>query len=472
MALNPASEEFTALLADSVPAAALQLPADAFSLDLRGRFTGQDGFVIAPSDSDEVARIVRLCHQWQVPLVPVGGATGLVAGHLAQDLPRPVIVSSARMNRIRGISPGASIITAEAGCTLQSIQQAAASVGRIFPMALASKGSCHIGGNLATNSGGALTIKHGNMRDLCLGLEVVLPDGRIWNGLSGLRKDNQGYDVRNLLIGSEGTLGIITAASLRLTRPPVERIAALAAVRNPATARELLEFILDRFGDMLTAFELLSRTGFEFLAETGSNFHQPFSELPRWAVLIDIGSSCEFGLVDKFADDLSLAAEKSLIEDAVIADNAARIEKMWEMREAIPEANRRIGSVSSHDIAVPIESIAEFIAEADNSVAAIGEFRINCFGHMGDGNLHYNVFPLPGESSDRTARKRIMDSIHALVRSYGGSISAEHGTGRAKAAELKRYSDPAFFDTLRQIKSALDPIGIMNPGAVLEQALD
>ena len=402
--------------------------------------------------------------------MPFGGGTGLVGGHLPTELPRPVILSLERMNRIRRLNASRSVITVEAGCILQSVHEAAEQHGRIFPLSLAAKGSCQIGGNLATNAGGANVIRYGNMRDLCLGIEAVLADGRIWNGLSELRKDNQGYDLRNLLIGSEGTLGVITAANLRLFPEHAERVAALAQIRNPADALELLRLVQQRFGHLLTAFELMSRTGFEFIAETMPDISLPFSDPPDWAALIEIGSECAFGLHDHVIETLGAAQEKSLIADALVADSGGRIRRFWELRERIPEANRLIGSVTSHDISVPIESVPAFISEAGREVAAVGNFRVNCFGHMGDGNLHFNVFPPAGRSGEQfsESRQTIREAVHASVRRFGGSTSAEHGTGRVKAAELRQFGDPAYVDALRSIKSALDPVNIMNPGAVLE----
>ena len=470
MQLRPASPEFAEALASAVPAAALRRHSARYSQDPRGRVRGQEGLVAAPATVDETAAIVKLCCEWAVPVVPIGGGTGLVGGHLPGRLPRPVILSMERMNRIRRLNASRSVITVEAGCILENVREAAARHGRLFPLSLAAKGSCQIGGNLATNAGGANVIRYGNMRDLCLGIEAVLADGRVWNGLSELRKDNQGLDLRNLLIGSEGTLGVITAANLKLFPQHAERVAALAHIGAPADALELLGLVQDRFGHMLTAFELMSRTGFEFIAETMPEFPMPFSAPHEWATLIEVGSECAFGLHDHVIDLLGAAEEKSLIADALVADSEGRIQRFWELRERIPEANRLVGSVSSHDISVPIESIAAFIREASREVAAAGPFRINCFGHMGDGNLHFNVFPPAGRSREHFSAHRhtVLEAVNACVRRFGGSTSAEHGTGRVKAAELSRFGDSVYMDALRSIKCALDPANIMNPGAVFE----
>ena len=470
MQLRPADREFAEALGSALPAAALRRHSARYSQDPRNRGRGQEGLVAAPSTVDEAAAIVRLCRQRAVPVVPFGGGTGLVGGQLPNELPRPVILSLERMNRIRRLNASRSVITVEAGCVLQNVHAAADRNGRIFPLSLAAKGSCQIGGNLATNAGGANVIRYGNMRDLCLGIEAVLADGRVWNGLSELRKDNQGYDLRNLLIGSEGTLGVITAANLRLFPQHAERVAALAHVRDPAAALKLLGLVQDRFGHLVTAFELMSRTGFEFIAETMPDFAMPFSDPPGWAALIEIGSECAFGLSDHVIELLGAAQETSLITDALFADSDGRIQKFWELRERIPEANRRIGTVTSHDISVPIEAIPEFIVEASREVAAVGRFRINCFGHMGDGNLHFNVFPPAGADGEplSESRQSIRCAVHATARRFGGSTSAEHGTGRVKAAELRQFGDAVYVDALRSVKAALDPMNIMNPGAVLE----
>jgi FAD/FMN-containing dehydrogenase len=386
------------------------------------------------------------------------------------DGPLPLLMSLERMNRIRAIYPDENVVLAEAGVILADLHKAAEEVGRIFPLTLASQGSCRIGGNLSTNAGGVNVVRYGNARDLCLGLEAVLPDGQIWHGLKRLRKDNTGYDLRGLLIGAEGTLGVITAASLRLFPKPAAEGAALVVVPNPEAALHLLALAQSKSGGV-SAFELISGMGLRFLAETLPQIRQPFAEVPDWMVLIDIGltqGSPEDELTDLF--EAGLAA--GLVSDGLIAQSGAQRAAFWEMREMIPLANRAVGAVSSHDISLPLSEIPGFIVEAGQALAALGAWRINCFGHLGDGNLHYNVFPPLGRKPDefKALAGPVQDLVHGMVAARGGSISAEHGIGRLKVAELERYGDPAKLAAMRAIKAALDPNGIMNPGAVLRQS--
>ena len=313
-------------------------------------------------------------------------------------------------------------------------------------------------------------LRYGNARDLCLGLEVVLADGTVWHGLKRLRKDNTGYDLRHLMIGSEGTLGIITAASLRLFPRPATVGAALMVVPSPAAALDLLGLAQARFGEAVSAFELIHRQGLAFLAETMPQVRQPFADPPEWFVLIDIGMAQgdpDAALAALFAD----AAAAGCASDGVIAASGAQRDAFWHLREAIPEANRRIGAIASHDISVPIGAVPEFIARAGPALARVGGYRINCFGHLGDGNLHYNVFPQIGRNrADHEAeRPAIKTCVHDLVAALDGSVSAEHGVGRLKVGDLERYGDPAKLAAMRAIKTALDPAGILNPGAVIRQ---
>jgi FAD/FMN-containing dehydrogenase len=342
-------------------------------------------------------------------------------------------------------------------------------VGRLFPLSLGSEGSARIGGLLATNAGGTGVLRWGNMRDLCLGLEVVMADGQVWHGLKRLRKNNMGYDLRHLLIGSEGTLGVITAASLRLFPKPARQGAAMMVVESPESALALLKLAQARVGDALSAFELISQQGLLFLDAMGPETRQPFDPRPEWMCLIDLGMGAggdpEAALEALFAE----AFEARLVSDGVIAQSDGQRAEFWALRENIPEANRRIGAVSSHDISVPVALVPRFIAEAPGRIGAVGEFRLNCFGQMGDGNLHYNVFPMPGKTradhdNQRSAIKR---AVHDLVDELGGSVSAEHGVGRLKVDDLERYGDPGKLKAMRAIKAALDPKGILNPGAVL-----
>jgi len=435
----------------------------------RGRYQGQALAVLAPASTDEVAQIVTACAATGTPIIPYGGGTGLVGGQIAQGGAVPLIVSLERMRGLRDIDPVGGTLVAEAGAILADIHLAAATQDMIFPLTLASQGSARIGGLLSTNAGGVNVLRYGNARDLCLGIEAVLPDGSVMRGLSPLRKNNTGYDLRHLLIGAEGTLGIITAATLRLFPKPAQMGAALMVVPDPEAALALLRMARSQIGEGVSAFELIGRTGLEFLAEVGPDTRQPFADKPDWMCLIDLGLGADGAPDDALETLFATAHEAGLVSDGVIAQSEAQRQDFWTIRETIPEANRRIGAVSAHDISVPIAAIPAFIAEAPGRLARIGSYRINCFGHLGDGNLHYNIFPMPGRSrADHEAeRPAIKTCIHDLVHELGGSVSAEHGIGRLKVDDLEKYGDPAKLAAMRMIKRALDPKGIMNPGAVL-----
>jgi len=380
-----------------------------------------------------------------------------------------LVISMERMNAVRVVYPQENVLVAEAGAILADVQAAAQSEERLFPLSLASEGSAQIGGNLSTNAGGVNVLRYGNARELCLGLEAVLPSGDIWHGLSRLRKDNTGYDLRGLLIGAEGTLGIITAAALKLSPIPAATGTALLVVSSPAAALAILSLAQDRLGEGISAFELIHRQGLQFLTETLPQVRQPFAVPPEWCVLVELGLARvldpELALADLF--EAAMAAGHAL--DGVIAQSEAQRQELWALREQIPEANRLIGSVSSHDISVPLSAIPEFILRGGVRIAALGDFRINCFGHLGDGNLHYNVFPAFGRSrADYEAQRgAVKRTVHDLVHEMGGSISAEHGVGRIKVEDIARYGDPVRLTAMQAIKQALDPSGIMNPGAVL-----
>ncbi len=469
MSLRPADETFGRLLQADLGDQILRPISDAYLDEPRGRFKGQAGLLAVPRNAEEVSSLVRHAAQARVPVVPFGGGTGLVGGQVMPDGPAPVLVSLERMTAIRAIYPTENILIAEAGAILADVQAAAEHADRLFPLSLAAQGSCRIGGNLATNAGGVNVLRYGNARDLCLGLEAVLPNGDIWHGLGRLRKDNTGYDLRNLLIGAEGTLGIITAASLKLFPRPAGVGTAMLCVPTPDAAVDLLNLARDQVGEAVSAFELIHRQGLDFLHEVLPDVRQPFADPPEWSVLIEIG--LPDGLDPSAAlETLFIAAsEAGLVTDGVIAQNTAQRDQMWAVREHIPEANRLIGSVSSHDISVPISQIPEFIQRGPGVIAKLGEFRINCFGHLGDGNLHYNVFPPRGRDKAEfvNVRTQVKQAVHDLVHSYGGSVSAEHGVGRLKTGDLELYGDPAKLQAMRAIKAALDPLGIMNPGAVV-----
>lgn len=435
----------------------------------RGRWRGHADLVLAPRDRAEVALAVTLCAQFGVGVIPYGGGTGLVGGQLS-EAPRPtVILSLERMRQIGAVEVAGGYLTVEAGAILADVQDAAFACDFIFPLSLASQGSARIGGLMATNAGGVNVLRYGNMRDLVLGIEAVLPDGRIHHGLSPLRKNNTGYDLRHLLIGSEGSLGVITAATLRLFPKPAVTGAALFSTPSPQAALDLLRLAQAEIGEGLQAFELIHRQGFDFLADVGPALRQPFDPIPEWSVLIDLGLPARADAQAALEGLFMAAHGMGLSDDGVIAQSEAQRQDFWALRENIPEANRRVGAISSHDISVPVAMIPEFIAKAPQVLAPIGAFRANCFGHMGDGNLHYNIFPPAGGKAQdyRDRRDAIKRAVHDLVHQMGGSVSAEHGIGRLKVDDLERYCDPVKLAAMRAIKSALDPKGIMNPGAVL-----
>lgn len=469
ISLNPADETFTQRLRDALPEGTVDTAAARYLEEPRGRYVGQAGVLAKPRTVEEVATLIRMAGEARVGVIPYGGGTGLVGGQVAPEGPAPLIVSLERMNAIRAVYPDENVLVAEAGAILADVQNSAEAVDRLFPLSLAAQGSARIGGNLATNAGGTGVLRYGNARDLCLGLEAVLPDGQIWHGLTRLRKNNTGYDLRHLLIGAEGTLGIITAAALKLFARPAQTGTALMVVEGPEAALKLLSIARGLFGEMVSAFELMHRQGFDFLSETMPELRQPFATAPEWCVLIELGLAADMDPQAALETLFERGAEAELVSDGVIAQSGAQGQELWDIRENIPEGNRRIGSISSHDISVPLSAIPEFIVRAGENLAKLGTFRINCFGHVGDGNLHYNVFPTAGRTRAdyENQRDAIKACVHDLVHGLGGSISAEHGVGRLKVADLETYGDPAKMSAMRAIKAGLDPLGIMNPGAVL-----
>ncbi|MCA0044075.1 FAD-binding oxidoreductase [Celeribacter litoreus] len=464
-----ASPDFLANLEAALPAGTLRDRLPGELEDPRGRYSGQAVTIAMPRTVDDMSTVVRMCNEANVGVVPLGGGTGLVLGQVAYEGPAPVIVSLERMTKIRAVYPEENVIVAEAGAILADVQDAAEDAGRLFPLSLAAEGSCRLGGNLSTNAGGLNVLRYGNARELCLGIEAVLPDGQIFHGLKRLRKDNTGYDLRNLLIGAEGTLGVITAASMRLFPRPEREAAAILVVPSPAAALSLLSMAQEIAGEGISAFELIARMGLDFLEETMPDIRQPFAEPPEWCVLIDLGVSGASDPDEMLATLFERASEAGLVSDGVIAQSEAQRQEFWTLRESIPEGNKRIGSISSHDISIPLSRIPEFIPDGIARLTALGDVRVNCFGHLGDGNLHYNVFPAKGRdrSEYENIRAAVKRCVHDLASEYDGSISAEHGVGRLKAEDLERYGDPAKLSAMRAIKAALDPNGIMNPGAVL-----
>lgn len=469
MQLNSADPAFAALLNEHLPDGTVTQTEPRYIEEPRGRYFGRPTVLALPRTVEEVAQIVRLAAREHVGIIPYGGGTGLVGGQVSPEGPLPFLLSLERMAAVRSVHPTENVLICEAGTVLADVQAAAEAVDRLFPLSLASEGSARIGGNLATNAGGTAVLRYGNARDLCLGLEAVLPDGQIWHGLKRLRKDNTGYDLRNLLVGSEGTLGIITAAALKMSPRPAASGTAVFVVPSPEAALALLALARAQLGEMVSGFELISGQGLHFLKDVLPDVRQPFDQPPAWSVLMEVGLVSGMDPQTALMGVFEAAAEEGIALDGVIAQSAQQSDDFWSVRENIPEANKRIGAVISSDVSVPLSCIPEFIALGKERIAEAGAFRINCFGHVGDGNLHYNIFPLAGANASDHADKRaeLQRIVHDLAHQLGGSVSAEHGIGRLKVDDLQRYGDPAKLSAMRAIKTALDPLGIMNPGAVL-----
>ncbi|MYM36714.1 FAD-binding protein [Duganella sp. FT94W] len=451
----------------------LETPSDMapFLTDQRGRFTGKALAVLRPGSVDQVAALVRACAAHRVAMVPQGGNTGLVLGSVPDISGAQVLLSLARLNSVRQVDAVNRTMTVDAGCILQHIQEAAAAEGCLFPLSLAAEGSCTIGGNLATNAGGTAVLRYGNTRELCLGLEVVMPQGEVWSGLRGLRKDNTGYDLRDLFIGAEGTLGIITGAVLKLYPQPKASITALAALPSPAHALQLLVLMQDYCGASLTGFELMSRYCLELVAEQFPSLPKPFAAPHPQYVLLELSSSeSEQHAVGLLERTIGAALARDVIQDAVVASSVAQSAGLWQLREHIPLAQAKAGKNIKHDISLPVSRIADFVSATGPLLdAAFPGCQLVCFGHLGDGNLHYNVAPPPGISNEDflLQQDKVNRVVYDSVESFGGSISAEHGIGALKRDELARYKSPVELNMMRAIKAALDPLGIMNPGKIL-----
>jgi len=443
----------------------------AFETDWRKRYAGRALAVARPADTAQVAAVVRLCATHGVTIVPQGGNTGLVGGSTPDDSGRQLVLSLARMNRIRAIDAANLTMTVEAGCVLQAVQEAAEARRLLFPLSLAAEGSCMIGGNLATNAGGTQVLRYGNARDLCLGLEVVTAQGEVWHGLSGLRKDNTGYDLRDLFIGSEGTLGIITAATLKLYPEPRARMTALASVPTLEAAVELLGLARQRAGSGLTGFEVMNAFSLGLVRKHYPQQRQPLDESP-WTVLLELSDSeDESHARAVFEGLLEAALEAGLVTDAAVAESQAQSNALWHLRESIPLAQSEEGLNIKHDIALPVSAIPAFVAETDALLeAGFPGMRLVDFGHLGDGNLHYNVQApecVPPAEFLAANEPAINALVYDQVAKYGGSISAEHGIGRLKREELAARKDPVALGLMRAIKKALDPQGLMNPNRVI-----
>ncbi len=443
---------------------------DKYLVEWRGLFKGTTPLVLRPATTDAVAEIVRIANETGTALVPQGGNTGLVGGQVPDRTDTEVLISLERMNKVREADPLNNTLTVEAGCTLAAIQQEAEKHGRLFPLSLASEGTCQIGGNIATNAGGTAVLRYGNMRDLVLGLEAVLPDGRIWQGLTGLRKDNTGYDLKNLMIGAEGTLGIVTAAVLKLFPRPQSVETAFAAVRDPQAAVELLAKLQEASGGQVTTFEILSRAGLDLVLRHFDSAADPLGAPHDWYVLAELSAGRNANLRDAFETALASAIEDGLVPDAVVAESETQRASLWALRENMSEAQKLEGASIKHDVSVPVSRVPDLLAKGTAAVTgAMPGIRPVPFGHIGDGNIHFNLSQPPEMDPQAFLDQwqAMNDIIHGVVAELGGSISAEHGLGRLKREEITRYKQDVALDMMRAIKQALDPNNIMNPGKVI-----
>lgn len=443
----------------------------AWELDWRKRWRGRALAVVRPASTAEIAAVVRACAAHGTPIVPQGGNTGLVGGGVPDDSGRQVLLSLSRLNRIREIDRANATMTLEAGCVLQAAQEAACSAGLLLPLSLAAEGSCTIGGNLATNAGGTQVLRYGNARALCLGLEVVTAAGEVWNGLSGLRKDNTGYDLRDLFVGSEGTLGVITAATLQLQPQPAARTTALAACASLEACVALLARARANLGPALTGFEVMNEFSLTLVARHFPQLPRPLAPAP-WTVLLEQSDAeGEQHARERFEALLEAALETGEIDDAAVAASLEQSKALWHLRESIPLAQSEEGLNIKHDIALPVSRIAAFVAATDTALEAkFPGVRLVDFGHLGDGNLHYNVQCPAGDDAAaflRTHEAAVNELVYDAVAAHGGSISAEHGIGALKRDELALRKDAVALELMRAIKRALDPQAIMNPGRML-----
>ena len=439
--------------------------------DWRDQWHGRAAAIVKPGDTGEVSRVVELLAREHVAIVPQGGNTSMCGGSVPDSSGRQVVVNLSRMNRVRAIDPANNTMTVEAGCVLANLQSVADEHDRLFPLSLGAEGSCEIGGNLSTNAGGTGVLRYGNTRELVLGLEVVLPDGRVWEGLRGLRKDNTGYDLKHLFVGAEGTLGIITAAVLKLFPKPRSQATALVAIESPAQALALLAKLRQSVGERVTGFELISRICLDLVFKHIPGSRDPLSAAHPWYVLVELSDSTEGGALGALLEEaLGAAVEEGLLLDAVLAASDTQRKELWSLRENVSEAQKLDGVSIKHDVSVPVSKVPEFIERA--SAALLEKFpgiRIVAFGHAGDGNIHYNC----GKDQRDEASQFFGESpevnhvVYDVVSALGGSISAEHGLGVLKVDEIKRYKSPLEMELMRSIKRTLDPAGIMNPGKVL-----
>lgn len=438
--------------------------------DWLGKWRGRAAMIVRPRDTAETSAVVRICHETHTPIVTQGGNTGMSGGATPDSSGAQVILNMSRMNAIRAIDPLNNTLTAEAGVLLANVQAAAQEAERFFPLSLGSEGSCTIGGNLATNAGGIAVLRYGNTRDLVLGIEAVLPDGRIWNGLRALRKDNTGYDLRHLFIGSEGTLGIITAAVLMLFPRPTGRATAWAGANRLESLVSLLSHLRATCGERLVAFEMMSQASLSLVLEHVADTRSPLAGSHAFYALVELADTQQDGLDELLETGLSAGLENDLIQDVVLSRSQAQTAALWKIREGISQAQVRAGKAVKHDIALPISSLAEFARQADEALRELQpDVRIVNFGHLGDGNLHFNVLmPLDTPAAQLAAHTEQLNRVvHDMVTRMGGSISAEHGVGQLRRDEMRHYKPALEFELMMRIKQALDPNQIMNPGKLL-----
>ncbi|HTY51490.1 MAG TPA: FAD-binding oxidoreductase [Steroidobacteraceae bacterium] len=476
MSTAPSPSTALALEALLGPDCVSTAPADLepFLTDHRRLYHGRAAALVRPRTVDQVAAILRCCHEHRIGVVPQGGNTGYCGGATPDESGTQIILSLARLNAIRRLDPLDYSMVAEAGCLLANLQQAALDAGRFFPLMLGSAGSCQLGGNLSTNAGGVNVLRYGMMRELVLGLEVVLPDGRVLPSLTALRKDNTGYDLKSLFLGAEGTLGVITAASLKLFPHVAARATAFAAVKSVRAAVELLELLRTAADDRVSSFELIPRLAVELAVRHIPGVTAPLAGSHEWYVLAELGSTrTDAGLDELLEHALGEGLQRGLVLDAVLAQNARQAQAFWHLREHIPAAQTAAGASLKHDLSVPVAALPEFVERGAAWVREhVPEGRLVAYGHAGDGNLHFNISQGPGTAGGALLARaqEVQRALHDLVREFAGSFSAEHGIGRLKVGELERYAPAVELDLMHAVKRAFDPHGIMNPGKVLRRS--
>ncbi len=439
--------------------------------DWRGRKNGKTPLVLFPKSTEQVSDIVRTAYENNIKLVPQGGNTGLVLGGIPSDIGDEIIINLSKMNKIIDVDAESYTLTCEAGAILQQVQEAALENNRLFPLSLAAEGSCQVGGNIATNAGGIHVLRYGNMREQLLGLEVVLPNGDVWDGLKALRKDNSGYDLKQMFIGAEGTLGVVTKATLKLVPKPTSIETAMIGVASPDDAISLLAHLRASLGDGLVAFEIFPHTGLEIVIKNIANSRNPMEKPSKWYAICELwGFEAQEKLNDRFTQTLMTSCENGLAEDVVLATSEGQRKDFWSLRENFAPALKMAGAGFAFDISVPISKISDFLSEADAAVKGhIEGIKTIPFGHAGDGNLHYNIAPPDGMSTAKLLeyREEIVRIVHDIAIKLEGSIAAEHGVGTQKAGEILRYKSKSEMALFKAVKNSLDPKGIMNPGRII-----